>query len=49
MREASNPFLLPGIRVRTSATSRYPITQLGLQRRQSGRWVLFGGLQSARP
>jgi len=49
MREASNPFLLPGIRVRTSATSRFPITQVGLQRRQAGRWVLFGGLQTARP
>jgi ABC-type branched-subunit amino acid transport system substrate-binding protein len=49
MREASNPFLLPGIRVRTSPTSRFPITQVGLQRRQAGRWVLFGGLQTARP
>jgi branched-chain amino acid transport system substrate-binding protein len=49
MREASNPFLLPGIRVRTSATSRFPITQVGLQRRQGGRWVLFGGLQTAKP
>jgi branched-chain amino acid transport system substrate-binding protein len=49
MREASNPFLLPGIRVRTTPTSRFPITQVGLQRRQGGRWVPFGGLQSARP
>jgi hypothetical protein len=35
--------------VRTTPTFRFPITQVGLQRRQSGRWVPFGGLQSARP
>jgi branched-chain amino acid transport system substrate-binding protein len=49
MNEASNPFLLPGIRVRTTPTSRLPISQLGLQRRQGGRWVLIGGLQPAAP
>jgi branched-chain amino acid transport system substrate-binding protein len=49
MNEASNPFLLPGIRVRTTPTSRFPISQVGLQRRQAGRWVLLGGLQPAAP
>jgi branched-chain amino acid transport system substrate-binding protein len=49
MNEASNPFLLPGIRVRTTPTSRFPISQVGLQRRQAGRWVLIGGLQPAVP
>jgi branched-chain amino acid transport system substrate-binding protein len=49
MSEASNPFLLPGIVVRTGAKSRFPITQVGLQRWQKGHWVLFGGLQTARP
>jgi branched-chain amino acid transport system substrate-binding protein len=49
MNEASNPFLLPGIRVRTTPTSRFPISQVGLQRRQPGRWVLVGGLQPAAP
>jgi len=49
MSEASNPFLLPGIRVKTTPTSRFPISQVGLQRREAGRWVLLGGLQPASP
>jgi branched-chain amino acid transport system substrate-binding protein len=47
MNEASNPFLLPGIRVRTTPTSRFPIAQVALQRRHGGRWALVGGLQSS--
>ena len=49
MNEPSNPFLLPGINVKTKPTFRFPISQVGLQRWQSGHWVIFGGLQSARP
>jgi branched-chain amino acid transport system substrate-binding protein len=49
MNEASNPFLLPGIKVRTTPTARFPITQVGLQRWQNGHWVLFGGLQTFPP
>jgi branched-chain amino acid transport system substrate-binding protein len=49
MNEASNPFLLPGIRVRTTPKFRFPVSQVGLQRWHKGHWVLFGGLQSARP
>ncbi len=49
MNEASNPFLVPGIKVHTTPTSRFPITQVALQRWQKGHWVLFGGLQSAKP
>jgi len=49
MNEASNPFLLPGIRVRTTPTSRFPISQVGLQRRHAAQWVLVGGLQPAAP
>jgi len=47
--EANNPFLVPGIVVRTSATSRYPITQVRLQRWHRGHWQLLGGLVSVRP
>ncbi len=49
MNEASNPFLLPGIRVRTTPTSRFPVTQAGLARWQGGRWLVVGGLQTLRP
>ena len=47
--EANNPFLLPGIVVRTTATSRFPITQVKLQRWHQGRWQLLGGLVSVKP
>jgi branched-chain amino acid transport system substrate-binding protein len=49
MNEASNPFLVTGIKVQTTPKFRFPISQVGLQRWQKGHWVLFGGLQSARP
>jgi hypothetical protein len=49
MNEASNPFLLPGMRVRTTPTSRFPISQVALQRWRNGRWARFGGLQPASP
>jgi branched-chain amino acid transport system substrate-binding protein len=49
MNEASNPFLLPGIKVHTTPTARFPITQVGLQRWQNGHWVFFGGLQTFPP
>ena len=47
--EANNPFLVPGIVVRTSATSRFPITQVKLQRWHRGHWQLIGGLVSVKP
>lgn len=49
LREANNPFLLPGIVVRTSGTYRYPVSQVQLQRWQQGHWQLVGGLLGARP
>ena len=49
MNEASNPFLVTGIKVRTTPTFRFPVSQAALQRWHKGHWVLFGGLQSARP
>ncbi len=39
-----NPFLLPGIALKTSATDHYPIEQVLLQRWQKGAWASFGGL-----
>ena len=44
LRSASNPFLLPGIQVRTSRTDGFPIEQALLQRWQRGSWRSFGGL-----
>ncbi|MDQ3067618.1 MAG: ABC transporter substrate-binding protein [Actinomycetota bacterium] len=42
--DASNPFLLPGITIRTGATERFPIEQALLQRWGKGGWTSFGGL-----
>ena len=44
LNDASNPFLLPGIALRTSATERFPIEQALLQRWTKGSWKSFGGL-----
>jgi branched-chain amino acid transport system substrate-binding protein len=46
--ESNNPFLLPGIRVSTTARDRFPIKQARLQRWVNGRWRDFGPLVSAR-
>ena len=40
----NDPFLLPGIVVRTTATDRFPLDQARLERYHNGRWVSFGGL-----
>jgi hypothetical protein len=44
LNEASNPFLLPGIKVQPSART----ARLGLARWAKGRWTVFGGLLTAR-
>ena len=47
--ERNNPFLLPGIAVRTTTGDRFPIGQAQLERYSNGgRWIPFGGLVSAR-
>lgn len=46
--EGDNPFLLPGIVVRTTPTYRFPISQVQLQRWHKGNWVRFGPLLAAR-
>jgi branched-chain amino acid transport system substrate-binding protein len=44
-----NPFLQPGIAIRTGAGDHFPIEQLVLQRWHKGAWRSFGGLWSYRP
>ena len=48
LNDASNPYLLPGIVVRTSATDRFPVEQAQLRRWSQGRWRSFGGLWAHR-
>jgi branched-chain amino acid transport system substrate-binding protein len=49
MNEANNPFLIPGVTVRTTPTFRFPISAVQLQRWHRGHWVPFGGVVSTRP
>jgi branched-chain amino acid transport system substrate-binding protein len=49
LNEKSNPFVLPGIRIHTTPSYRFPISQVRLERWHKGHWVLFGPLLSARP
>ena len=44
LNDPSNPFMLPGISIKTSATERFPIEQALLQRWSKGSWKSFGGL-----
>jgi branched-chain amino acid transport system substrate-binding protein len=44
LNDPANPFLLPGISIRTSATERFPVEQVLLQRWSKGSWKTFGGL-----
>jgi ABC-type branched-subunit amino acid transport system substrate-binding protein len=49
MNLASNPFLLPGIALKTSGTTdHFPIEQMVLSRYTKGGWKSFGGLWSYR-
>jgi hypothetical protein len=47
--ERGNPFVLPGIVIRTTPTSRFPLTQVRLQRWSNNSWHPFGKLISAKP
>ena len=49
LNEKGNPFVLSGIVVRTTPTSRFPITQVRLQRWSNRAWHPFGKLLSAKP
>ena len=48
MTSAGNPFLLPGISVKTGPGDNFPIQQGQLQRWTKGRWVPFGGLWTSK-
>ncbi len=48
LNERNNPFVLPRMLIKTTATERFPIDQARLQRWQNGKWVSFGGLLRAR-
>ena len=41
---AGNPFLLPGIAVKTAGRDHFPIEQMLLQRWQAATWKSFGGI-----
>jgi branched-chain amino acid transport system substrate-binding protein len=43
-----NPFLLPGIRIKTSPSDYYPMDKARFVRYRGGLWVLFGRLVDAR-
>ena len=49
MNEANNPFLIPGVKVHTTPTARFPISAVQLQRWHKGHWEPFGGVVSAKP
>ena len=40
----NDPFLLPGIAVKTGGSDHFPLDQSKLQRYHNGHWVSFGGL-----
>ena len=40
----NDPFLLPGVVVRTTPSDGFPLDQARLERYHKGRWVSFGGL-----
>ena len=44
----TNPFLLPGIRIRTTPSDYYPMSKARFVRYRHGLWVLFGKLVDAR-
>ena len=44
LNERSNPFVLPGVTVRTTSADHFPIAQVRLERYHKGRWVYFGAL-----
>jgi branched-chain amino acid transport system substrate-binding protein len=44
MNDPSNPFLLPGVAVKTGKGDGFPVQQGQLQRWTKGHWVPFGGI-----
>jgi branched-chain amino acid transport system substrate-binding protein len=48
LNETDNPFVLPGVVVKTTPTDRFPITQETLERFDGSKWVPFGDLIDTR-
>jgi branched-chain amino acid transport system substrate-binding protein len=48
LNEPRDPFVLPGIAIRTTPDDRFPVAQAKLERYHNGRWILFGGVVSVR-
>jgi hypothetical protein len=44
MNLSNNPFLLPGIALKTGPGDHFPIEQMVLQRWHKGAWKSFGGI-----
>jgi len=44
LHDVTNPILLPGIKMNTSATDHRPIKEMQLQKWDGKTWVRFGGL-----
>jgi hypothetical protein len=44
LNETKNPFVLPGVTIRTTPTRHFPVTQVRLERYHRGHWVFFGPL-----
>jgi ABC-type branched-subunit amino acid transport system substrate-binding protein len=49
LNETSNPFLQPGVTIKTSATDYLPFEQMRMFRYTNGRWKAFGAVASVRP
>jgi branched-chain amino acid transport system substrate-binding protein len=47
LNETTNPFVIPGIAIKTSSTDHFPMQQVGLQRWTGDHWVGLGGLVSS--
>ena len=47
--EKGNPFVLTGIVIHTTPTSRFPLTQVRLQRWSGNAWRSFGKLIAMKP
>jgi branched-chain amino acid transport system substrate-binding protein len=48
MDERNNPFLLPGVHVKTTPSNYFPMAKAKMVRYQKNLWVLFGPLVNAR-
>jgi branched-chain amino acid transport system substrate-binding protein len=48
LNDPKNPFLLPGVVVKTGAGDNFPVQQGQLQRWTKGRWVPLGGLWASK-